>query len=37
VIVPLQTRRRVAQALAMLRGKRLGPGRKRDNLLVANE
>jgi propionyl-CoA carboxylase beta chain len=33
VIMPSQTRRRIARALAMLRGKRVeGPGRKHDNL-----
>jgi len=35
VIMPSQTRRRIARALAMLRGKRVeGPGRKHDNLPV---
>jgi acetyl-CoA carboxylase carboxyltransferase component len=34
-IMPHQTRRRIACALAMLRGKKVEmPGRKHDNLLV---
>jgi propionyl-CoA carboxylase beta chain len=35
VIMPSQTRRRIARALAMLRGKKVeGPARKHDNLPV---
>ena len=35
VIMPHQTRRRIARALAMLRGKKVEmPGRKHDNLPV---